>query len=185
MEFFYRFLRPLVELGLPGAGSSSYQSIISSVQKLAGEFPGVPREFLRVTQHAQHVQGLCPCPQLHFNYSSCVNWECTCMYPPGAWRQECWEDQEVLQRPADAWAFPGVPCSARLTSRLCPLVGTDAFCFSCWAAMFTSYYKVLFLPWKIKYTELTVTRTTLQQGSLCYLPLSYLQQQVLFEPVVS
>lgn len=102
MEFFYGFLRPLVELGLPRAGSSSYQSIISSVQKLAGEFPGLPREFLWVTQHTQHVQGHSPSPQLHYNYSYSVNLECTCVYPPGAWREEWWEDQEVSQRPVDA-----------------------------------------------------------------------------------
>lgn len=77
-------------------------------------------------------------------------------------------------------------CPAQLTSRLCSLVGTDAF-FPCWAAMFTSYYKVLFLPWKIKTTILTVTRTKLQQRSLYWsnLLLSYQLQQVLFEPSVS
>lgn len=34
------------------------------------------------------------------------------MFPPDAWRQECWEYQVVLQRPIDAWAFPGVSCLA-------------------------------------------------------------------------
>lgn len=112
VEFFYRFLRPLVELVLPGAGSSSYPSIISSVQKLAREFPGLPWEFLWVTQHTQHVQGHSPCPQLHYNYSYCVNSECTCMYPPDARRQECWEDQEVFAEVSWCLAFPDVSCSA-------------------------------------------------------------------------
>lgn len=126
MEFFYRCLRPLVEPGLPGAGSSSYQSIISSVQKLAGEFPGLPREFLGVTQHAQHVPGRSPCPRL-LQLQLLGNSECPCMHPPVHGGRSVGRTKRFCRGQLMLGHFLVRP--ARLTSRLCSLVGTDAFCF--------------------------------------------------------
>lgn len=85
--------RPLVEPGLPGAGCYSYQSVISSGQKLAGEFPGLPRELLWVSQHREHVLGHSPSPQLCCNYSRGGDKECVCAHLPAAWRHYCWSSK--------------------------------------------------------------------------------------------
>lgn len=78
-----------MELELPGAGSCNYQSVISSGQKLAGEFPGLPREFLWVTQHREHVclgTALLPsCAAI----TAVASIRIVCVHLPVAWRLYC------------------------------------------------------------------------------------------------